>query len=273
METVERLDEEFLDIPKGLTTGITTQKYADGQWQEVTLSVPKEMSLNMYINGQEFVTILCTPNKLNFLVMGYLLAEGFIRDIEDLSVLRLCEEDNVVDVRLKRTDIVLPQKRILTSGCGGGISYSESIAGIPKIDSKITLAPEQLLELMKQMLQNAELYRISGGIHTSALCDTESVLAFTEDIGRHNTIDKIIGECAFRKISLKDKILITTGRISSEMLRKAVKMEIAIVASLTSPTERAIALARDLDVTLVGYVRGNHLTVYSKRERLTSESK
>ncbi|HVJ49452.1 formate dehydrogenase accessory sulfurtransferase FdhD [Desulfitobacterium sp.] len=79
-----------------------------------------------------------------------------------------------------------------------------------------------------------------------------------------------LGECAFRKISLKDKILITTGRISSEMLRKAVKMQITIVASLTSPTERAISLARDLDVTLVGYVRGNHLTVYSKDERLKS---
>lgn len=266
------MKEQLLEVPSGLTPDIKTLKYADGKWQEVMLSVPKEMSLSIYINGQEFVTILCTPNKLNFLVMGYLLAEGIITNVEDISVMRVCEEDNVVDVRLKQTDIALSQKRILTSGCGGGVSYSESVAAISKINSKLSLSPEQLLLLMKQMLQNAELYRISGGIHTSALCDCNCILTFTEDIGRHNTIDKIIGECAFRKITLKDKVLITTGRIASEMLRKAAKMQIPIVASLTSPTERAIAMARDLDVTLVGYVRGNHLSVYSRQDRLNSET-
>lgn len=263
------MKEQLLEVPSGLTPDIKTLKYADGQWQEVTLSVPKEMSLSVYINGQEFVTILCTPNKMNFLVMGYLLSEGIITDVEDINVMRVCEEESVVDVRLKRTDIVLPQKRILTSGCGGGVSYNDSVTGL-KINSEISISPEQLLFLMQQMLKNAELYRISGGIHTSALCDCNSIITFAEDIGRHNTIDKIIGECTFRKIPIKDKILITTGRISSEMLRKAVKMQIPIVASLTSPTERAISLARDLDVTLVGYVRGNHITVYSKHERFNS---
>lgn len=266
------MEDTLLEAPIGLIPGIKTVKYTEGQWEEVTLSVPKEMSLTMYINGQEFVTMLCSPTKLNFLVIGFLLVEGLITDIEDISVLRLCEEDNVVDVRLKRTDIVLPEKRILTSGCGGGISYSDSIVGIPKINSELSLSPEQLLSLMKQLLQDAELYRISGGIHTSALCDGDRVLTMAEDIGRHNTIDKIIGEFGFRRMSLKDKVLLTTGRIASEMLRKAAKVQIPIVASLTSPTERAIALARDLDITLVGYVRGNHLTVYSRPDRLMSKS-
>jgi len=264
------LKEEFLEVPSGLSPNIKTQRYSNGNWQEVTLSVPKEMSLSIYINGQEFVTILCTPTKLNFLVLGYLRAEGIINGIEDISLMRVCEESSVADVRLNRTDFVLPQKRILTSGCGGGVSYNDSVNG-SEINSQICITPEQLQSLMKQMLQSADLYRISGGIHTSALCDCNSLIAFGEDIGRHNTIDKIIGECLFRNIPLKDKILITTGRISSEMLRKAVKMEIPIVASLTSPTERSIILARDLDATLIGYVRGNQITVYSKYERLNSK--
>ena len=261
------METQLLEVPSGLTSDIKTHKYVDGKWQEVTLSVPKEMSLSFYINGQEFVSILCTPNKLNFLVMGYLRAEGIINGIEDITLMRVCEESAVADVRLKQTDLVLPKKRILTSGCGGGVSYNDSVAG-SKIDSEICILPEQLLFLMQQMLQNAELYRISGGIHTSALCDCNNVIVFGEDIGRHNTIDKIIGECMFHKIPLSDKILITTGRISSEMLRKAVKMQIPIVASLTSPTERALLLARELDVTLIGYVRGKHFTVYSKSERV-----
>lgn len=266
------MEEELLEVPSGLKSITNTLKYSDGKWQEVTLFVPKEMGLTIYINGQEFVTILCTPTNLNYLVLGYLRAEGIINSIEDISLMRVCEESAVADVRLNRTDFVLPQKRILTSGCGGGVSYNDSVDGL-EINSQIRLTPEQLQSLMKQMLQSADLHRISGGIHTSALCDCNSVIAFGEDIGRHNTIDKIIGECMFRNIFLKDKILITTGRISSEMLRKAVKMGIPIVASLTSPTERSISLARELNATLIGYVRGNRITVYSKHERLNSNLK
>jgi FdhD protein len=139
---------------------------------------------------------------------------------------------------------------------------------MPGINSEMTTSPEHLIYLVQQMLNKADLYHISGGIHSSALCDSEGILVNAEDIGRHNTIDKICGECLFRKISTKDKILITTGRISSEMLRKAVKMEVPIVASLTTPTEEAIRYAKDADVTLVGRVGRNCCTVYNDCERL-----
>lgn len=136
------------------------------------------------------------------------------------------------------------------------------------MDSDLLIAPEHILWLMKQMNQNAELYRFCGGVHTSALADGNGLLVISEDIGRHNTLDKIMGECLITGQSTRDTLLLTTGRISSEMLSKALRMETPIIVSRSSPTDRAISLARELGITLIGYVRGNRLSVYTHEERL-----
>jgi FdhD protein len=261
------LPEEELETPSGLSPKMETLKYSGGAWQKSLLNLPREMSFVIYINKQELVTILCTPSKLNCLTLGYLFAEGILDDLKDVASMRVCEDDSLAEVTLTRTDFALPQKRILTSGCGGGVSLNAGDLGA-KIVSDLVVSPDQLLALMKAMLQNAGLYNLSGGIHTSALAGPEEILVVGEDIGRHNTLDKILGECMLRKVATRDKILLTSGRISSEMLRKAAKMQTPILVSLTSPTERAVLLARDLDICLVGYVKGGHMTVYSEPERL-----
>jgi FdhD protein len=244
---------------------INGYKFIEGKWQETRLSVPKEFDLTIFINKRELVTIMCSPLKLNCLVLGYLFSEGLIKDLKDVSSMRVCEDDALADVTVNNSDFTMPEKRILTSGCGGGISFNIKVN---KIYSDIKFKPEQILSLMHQMLQNAASYNLTGGIHTSVICDVNKIIAMAEDIGRHNTLDKLTGECLLRKIPTKDKILLTSGRISSEMLRKAVRMETPIIGSLTSPTERAVLLAREAGITLIGYARGNHLTVYSNLERL-----
>ena len=113
-----------------------------------------------------------------------------------------------------------------------------------------------------------DLYRFSGGVHASALADTGGLLIVAEDIGRHNTLDKIQGECLFRELPTKDRLLLSTGRISSEMLLKAARMQVPVVVSRHSPTGSAVLLARDLGIALVGRVRGDRLSVYSHPERL-----
>lgn len=251
----------------GIQQGIMTKRYYDKEWHDVTLSIPKEQPITVYVNGEELVTIICTPVKTNFLVLGYLYEEGIIDKIEDVLVLGVCDDNAIASIRLRNSNFIVPRNKIITSGCGGGIIFNEGFSG--KINSKMSISPEKLANLMKMMLGSAENYRESGGIHTSALCSSDAILVMGEDIGRHNTIDKIAGECIFRKISMKDKFLITTGRISSEMLRKAVKMEIPIIASLTSPTEAAVRLADEYNVTLSGYVRNNKMTLYSNPQRLT----
>ncbi|KAF5049763.1 Sulfur carrier protein FdhD [anaerobic digester metagenome] len=251
----------------GIEQGIITRKYYDGKWHDVILSIPKESPITVYVNGEELVTIICTPVKTNFLVLGYLYEEGIIDEIEDISALGVCDDNAIASVRLKNSNFKVPKKKIITSGCGGGIIFSEDFSD--KIDSKLRVSPDKIFKLMKMMLGCAENYHESGGIHASALCSSETMVVMGEDIGRHNTIDKIAGECIFRKISMMDKILITTGRISSEMLRQAVKMKIPIIASLTSPTEAAVRLADKYNVTLAGYVRNNKMTLYSNSHRLT----
>jgi FdhD protein len=180
-------------------------------------------------------------------------------------MMRVCDAESEVDVRLANPDFVLPTKRTLTSGCGGGATFTNIGQ---KVDSDFIITPTDVLSQMKLLLEHENLYRLSGGVHTSALSDTRNLLVVTEDIGRHNTLDKIQGECLATGVSTRDRLLLTTGRISSEMLRKAARMQTPLLASRHTPTGTAISLARDLGIALIGQVRGNRLSVYSHPERL-----
>jgi len=250
---------------KGAVPDILCDQFSDEGWARISSHVPDEMDLTIYINHRELVTILCTPTKLNCLVLGFLYAEGIISSLDDVATMRVCEEESVADVMLSKTEYKLPTLRTLTSGCGGGVTFKTQGQ---RVDSGLVVTPMEVLSLMKQFQEQMELYRLCGGVHASALSDTKNLLVVSEDIGRHNTLDKIQGECLLRGLSTKDGLLLSTGRISSEMLLKAAKMQSPIVVSRTSPTGRAISLACDLGITLVGYARGNRLSVYSYPERL-----
>jgi FdhD protein len=225
------------------------------------------MAFTIYIDDKELVTILCTPTKLNCLVLGFLYSEGVISSMSDVATMRVCEEDSLADVRLSKPGYTPPERRTMASGCGGGVTFATEMK---RVDSHLTVTPEEISSLMKQLNEKAELYRFCGGVHTSALCDNSKLLVIAEDIGRHNTLDKIMGECLLTKLPTSDRLLLTTGRISSEMLSKAATMRTPIVVSRSSPTDRSISLAQELGITLIGYVRGNRLSVYSHEERLLS---
>jgi FdhD protein len=249
---------------KGATPAIVCNRFSNGEWLKTSAPVPSEMALTLYINGQELVTILCTPAKLNCLVLGYLYSEGIIASLSDVASMRICEEESLADVRLSK-EYLLPTRRTLTSGCGGGVSL---ITQGQKVESSLVVTPTQVLSLMVQLREQAELFRLCGGVHASALANTKNLLVMAEDIGRHNTLDKIQGECLLRGLSAKDGLLLTTGRLSSEMVLKVAKMGVPIVVSRSSPMERAISLACDLGITLVAYARGSRLSVYSCEWRL-----
>ena len=250
---------------KGAVPDILCDRFSDEGWVTTSVCVPDEMGLIIYVNSKELVTVLCTPIKLNRLVLGFLYSEGIISGTRDVVSMRVCEEESLADVRLSNAGYELPTLRTLTSGCGGGTAFKTQGQ---RVDSSLVVTPTEVLSLMKQFQGRMELYRLCGGVHASALSDSKNVLVVAEDIGRHNTLDKIQGECLLRGLSTRDGLLLSTGRVSSEMLLKAAKMQSPIVVSRSSPTARAVSLARDLGVTLVGYARGNRLSVYSHPERL-----
>jgi FdhD protein len=258
---------EAIDISdvKGVTAHVVCDRFLDEGWVTTSANVPSETEITIYVNRSEFVSILCTPSKLNCLVLGFLYTEGIISSLSDVVMMRVCDEESEVDVRLGKSELELPTKRRLTSGCGGGSTFT--MQG-QRVDSDLVTKPMDVLSLLKQLQEQMELYPVSGGVHTSALADTGRLLIVAEDIGRHNTLDKIQGECLLKGISTRDRLLLTTGRVSSEMLLKAAKMQTPIVVSRHSPTSGALTLARDLGITLVGYARRSSLMVYSHPERL-----
>lgn len=250
---------------KGIAAEVSCDRFSDGEWERASVYVPSETELTIRVNRQELVTILCTPIKIDYLVLGFLYAEGIISDIGDVVLMRVCEDDTLVDVRLSNPEHKMPTRRTIASGLGGGQIFNTQGQ---RVDSTLVLTPTEVLSPMKQLLAEMELYQLSGGVHSSALSDTKKLLVMAEDIGRHNTLDKIQGECLSREISTKDRLLLTTGRISSEMLLKAARMQTPVVVSRHSPTGRAVSLAGDLGITLVGRVRDRSLAVYSHPERL-----
>ncbi len=243
---------------QGVAAEVVCKRFSDGAWVSTSVHVPCEMELTIYVNQEALVTILCTAAKLNYLVIGYLYAEGIISDIGDVVSMRLREDVSRADVRLKNSEYLLPTLRKL--GCSGSSVFKTQGQ---RVESDLVVAPTEVLSLMKQLLEQMDLYRLSGGVHTSALSDTRNLLVVAEDIGRHNTLNKIQGECLLRGLSTKDRLLLITGRISSEMLLKAAKMQTPVVVSRHAPTKNAISLAHDLGIALVGQARDDYLAVFT----------
>jgi FdhD protein len=188
--------------------------------------------------------------------------EKVIGGLEEIVSLEVSEVDGCAEVRLSRP-VTLPTERILTSGCGGGITFRIDPRLFPRVRSELRVTPAELAARLKELFAQAEHYRASRGIHGAALADRQRLLVVAEDVGRHNAVDKVKGEALLRGIPTASRILLSTGRISSEMLLKAARMEVPVVASRTSPTEMAVGLAEQLGITVVGYLRGDSLNLYA----------
>jgi FdhD protein len=239
-----------------------------GHLREVKGEVVREQPLTVSVNGQRFITLLASPRGLDCLVVGYLWLEKVIASPEEIRRLWVSEVDGRAEVDLHR-EVELPRERILTSGCGGGITFRIDPRLFPRIQSTLRVGPERLFERMKDLYREAVGYRTSRGIHGAALADPDRLLFLAEDVGRHNAVDKVAGAALLAGVSLHDRILLSTGRISSEMLLKGARMGVPLVVSRTSPTEMAVTLAEQLGITVVGYLRHDTFNLYAGGSALT----
>ena len=242
-------------------------KYA-GEWREVEAEVIEEGMITLFVNGRELASLMCTPRDPLQLALGFLVNEEFITSYEEVAIDYVCPAGDCVDIWLTKTVWDRPRRRIITSGCGGGLTFVDLAEHQDPVTAEFAIDPQKIGEFMIQLQTRDSLYARARGVHASALSDGEQLVVVAEDIGRHNTIDRLRGECLRQGLKPEGLMLLATGRISSEMIYKAAKMGCPIVASRTSPTSMSVGLAREWNITLCGYVRRRSMNVYAHPERL-----
>ena len=237
--------------------------------------VVMEFPLTIVLNNQELVTLLCSPKNLDYLAVGFLSSEGLLKSKDEIKKITVDDRRGIVRVETEAENKQAGEtvfKRLITSGCGRGTSFysAADVEGQVKVESQTKISALDVFELVAEFQHRSQIFKTTGGVHSAALCDTKSILIFSEDIGRHNAIDKIFGECILKDIPTGDRILVTSGRVSSEILLKAAKRNIPLLISKSAPTDLGVKLANDLGVTLIGFVRGKRMNVYANDWRVVS---
>ncbi|RBW71369.1 formate dehydrogenase accessory sulfurtransferase FdhD [Bacillus taeanensis] len=234
-----------------------------------------EFPLTIMLNGEEFATMVCTPENLEDMVIGFLASEGIIRFYhKEVKSLTIDENRGFAYVELYKKPMLnerLYTKRFIGSCCGKsrqGFYFQNDVRTAKTSSAKTILSAQNCLALMKEMQNNSTVFKDTGGVHNAALCDSEKMLITRTDIGRHNALDKLYGHCLIKQISVRDKILAFSGRISSEVLLKASKIGVGIMLSKSAPTDLALKIADELNITTVGFIRDNKMNIYTHPERI-----
>ncbi len=241
----------------------------NGRSEHLRRNTVTEYPMRLRVNGNELATLVCSPHQLHYLLVGFFRLQGFITSLDDVLALDICEKHGIADVHINDE---LPERLqpTLTSGCGTGIAYNLPTRLLNESKQRPRHYDTRgLLQLMKELNDLTEKYRNHGGIHSAAIGDIEgTLLLHAEDIGRHNTFDRVAGEAMYKGLDLQDKMLVTSGRVSTEMVAKAARLGVGLIGSRTSPTDKAVALCEQAGITLVGYIRGKNMDIYTHPEQL-----
>lgn len=246
---------------------------ADSGW--FADEVVSEYPLTILVNGEELATIVCTPDHLEELVLGFLTAEGVLRREEPIRDLYVLPEEGLAVVEAPERQESLEQamfgKRHVGSCCGKsrtGFYFFNDARTAQRVESSLALRLDDCFRLMDELQASSPLFSETGGVHNAGLATLGGIEVVRTDIGRHNTLDKLYGYALERGLSLKDRIIVFSGRISSEVLLKVAKMGCPVMLSKSAPTELALQMADDLGVTAVGFLRRGRLNVYTHPERI-----
>jgi FdhD protein len=246
------------------TKSISITRLGEGKRSQTVDEVVAEYALTIFLNDVEVVTLLCTPAELRFLAAGYLYSEGLVRDREDIVEVSLNEAAGTARVAT-RSGLQPSPRRMVASGGGRG---TVSAPAPPRIASDAKITVSGIFDLVARFAEHSDIFKATGGVHSAALCQDGSILVFSEDIGRHNAIDKVFGRCLLEGIMTEGRVLVTSGRVSSEILLKVARWRIPILISKSAATDAAVRLAETAGITLVGFVRGKKANVYAHGGRV-----
>lgn len=257
---------------KTVNRAITRLKGGNRDRLRDTIAV--ETPLTVFVNESEIVTLLCTPVDIDYLAVGFLFFEGIVKTADDVSKIRKDEKQGIIAVTLVGelpAEAEVFEHRALTSGCGRGTMFYafQDEAGLKKNRSRGKYRGKRITELFGELQRRSELFAVTGAVHSASLAGEKGIDFIGEDIGRHNAVDKIIGKALMERADISDSVLLTSGRISSEILVKTSRAGVPVVASRAAPTSLAIRFAERLGITLVGFVRGGRMNVYTYPGRIT----
>ena len=238
----------------------------------IDIDVVTEKPLTIYLNSQEIVTTMTLGDMPKELSVGYLLNQNMINRKDVIEEIDYDEDIDVVIVRTKRKTNYEKKlsKKIRTSGCAVGTVYGDmmEIFYDIKLNDETKIKSSWMRKISKNIIEVPSLYLKAGAIHGCALCLNDNILAYVEDVGRHNAVDKIAGWMFLNNIEGNDKIFYTTGRLTSEMIIKTVQMEIPILLSRSGFTESGVNLANEANLSLIGRMKGKRFILLSGRHRV-----
>jgi FdhD protein len=254
---------------------ITKVDLSSGKVQKIPDYVAEELPLHLFVNNAFWATILCSPTNLKELAVGHLLSEGILKSVEEIEEVTLKEAEATCYVKLKtvvntedRVKLSRLHQRVITSACGSSSPYQYS-GKTPRVESNLIAKAQVVFDSVNQLNFKAEGFRQTGGLHVAAIYRADgSLIALAEDVGRHNAVDKVIGMAALSKSDFSTCFVALSGRMSGDVAFKAAKVGLPIVASLSAALSSGISMAEAANLTLVGFVRGKRMNIYTVPERI-----
>ncbi len=231
-------------------------------------NVAIEATAILSINGVPWLTFQCTPDELDALAIGYLYNQGLIKSLNDVASLQVCDQEENIDVWLYHPVTKSNSVNRTTDCFNNPDSRDTDLEKLEYVDVNFSLHPEDIFTLVDQFLTRQTPHSIAGGVHTTAIADGNNIVLELSDIGRHNSLDKIAGRILLNNLVINKPVLLTTGRISSEIVQKTVHMRSACLVSLRSASQKGIILADHYGITLISGASRSRFNLLSHAERI-----
>lgn len=247
-------------------------RYRNGVFSTGEDLIIREVPVTLVLNNSEFATMVCSPCDLKEMAVGFLYSEGLLQQPADLKSITVNEASKTIRVEIAGETLLEERfvKRLVTTSCtrGPSLYFFNSARRVVPVSTDIKITPGELFFLCDEVEKISSLFKATGGSHSAALCVNEKIIVFFEDVGRHNAVDRVLGRCLLDNITMSDKILVFSGRISSEILIKVAKMGVPLIAARSAPTELAVNLAKEFGITIIGFIRTNKFNIYSHESRV-----